>query len=62
MSNADALNTNRQDYRTAIVANVTPKEAFAKICRVSEWWGTPYSVKIRTERAVEFLHGTGYFA
>jgi hypothetical protein len=42
MSNTNALNSNKQDYRTAIVANVTPKEAFDKIARASEWWANNF--------------------
>lgn len=28
----------KQDYRSSITANITPKEAFEIITRVSEWW------------------------
>lgn len=63
MSNANALNTNKQDYHTAIVANVTPQEAFDKICRVSEWWATNFegkSQKLNDIFTVRFGNGDMY--
>jgi hypothetical protein len=63
MSNANALDTKKQDYRTAIVADVTPKEAFDKISHVSEWWATNFegsSEKLNDIFTVRFASGDMY--
>jgi hypothetical protein len=63
MSDANTLDTKKQDYRTAIVANVTPQEAFDKICRVSEWWGLNFegkSQKLNDIFTVRFGNGDMY--
>jgi hypothetical protein len=36
-----------QDYQGSITAGISPKEAFDKISRVSEWWGTNFEGQAR---------------
>lgn len=61
--NNAATNMKDQDYQSKIVANVTPKEAFDKISRVSEWWGTRFegsSQKLNDVFTVRFGNGDMY--
>lgn len=61
--NNAAMNMKNQDYRSSIVANVTPKEALDKISRVSEWWAKNFegsSQKLNDIFTVRFGNGDMY--
>ena len=51
------------DYHSSITADIAPEEAFEKISRVSEWWGTQVEGKSRQLHdlsTVRFARGDMY--
>ena len=53
----------QRDYQAEISANISPEEAFDKISRVPEWWGTNFegkSTKVNDEFTVRFPNGDMY--
>ncbi|MDR3577147.1 MAG: hypothetical protein P4L50_25075 [Anaerolineaceae bacterium] len=59
----NALNMNKQDYHSSILAQITPKEALDKISRVSEWWAIDFegsSQKLNDIFTVRFGSGDMY--
>ena len=51
------------DYRGSITADIAPDEAFEKITRVSEWWGTQVegqSRQMHDRFTVRFASGDSY--
>ena len=39
------MTTKEQDYQSSFTANISPREAFENISRVSEWWSTDFEGK-----------------
>ncbi|MGZ3618084.1 MAG: SRPBCC family protein [Ktedonobacteraceae bacterium] len=58
-----AISKKKQDYHSSITSHITPKEAFDKISRVSEWWATNFegsSQKLNDIFTVRFRSGDMY--
>ena len=56
---------NEQDYHSSFTAHATPKDAFDKISRVSEWWGKRFegeSQQLNDVFTVSFNNGDRYTA
>jgi regulatory protein YycH of two-component signal transduction system YycFG len=56
MSITNALNMKSQDYRSTIVANVTPKEAFDAITNVRDWFSQATEGETDRLGAVFYYH------
>ena len=59
------MTTKEQDYQSSFTANVSPREAFEKISRVSEWWGKNFEGKSQQPNdvfTVRFPSGDMYTA
>ena len=57
------MNNKKQDYHQSITTNVSAEEAFDKIGRVPEWWGTDFQGQARNVGdmfTVRFQSGDNY--